>query len=197
MARIKTLSEDRPDWLELVRELHEDIKNGQGKKESARDIIYNDPSPIHSAPWIYHVRANLRIASIASIARFHRARAGTAILRHCFSSFAAPRANLPQDHRADRRTRRPATRIAFRTCLSDPARVPPSETRYTNPSRPPRLRAPRVLRSGGSGKDLFGDLLRLTSAVHSDDFDLDRIKPLLNVALADHLENAHLGPSSP
>ncbi|SPQ24624.1 97c9ee06-2340-46e8-9cfe-007cd5817b15 [Thermothielavioides terrestris] len=47
------------------------------------------------------------------------------------------------------------------------------------------LRASRLLRSSGSGKDLYGDLLRLNSAVHSDDFNLDRIKPLLKAALAD------------
>ncbi|KAL2015068.1 hypothetical protein VTK56DRAFT_6412 [Thermocarpiscus australiensis] len=52
------------------------------------------------------------------------------------------------------------------------------------------LRASRLLRSGGSGKDLFGDLLRLTSAVHSDDFDLDRTRPLLKAALADDLDDA-------
>ncbi|KAK3933951.1 hypothetical protein QBC46DRAFT_400887, partial [Diplogelasinospora grovesii] len=52
------------------------------------------------------------------------------------------------------------------------------------------IRASRLLRSGGTGKDLFGDLLRLNSAVHSDDFDLDRIKPLLSAALADDLDDA-------
>ncbi|KAK4131096.1 hypothetical protein BT67DRAFT_389147 [Trichocladium antarcticum] len=51
-------------------------------------------------------------------------------------------------------------------------------------------RASRLLRSSGSRKDLFGDLLQLASAVYSDDFDLDRIKPLLNAALADPLDDA-------
>ncbi|KAJ4307335.1 hypothetical protein N0V88_000718 [Collariella sp. IMI 366227] len=44
----------------------------------------------------------------------------------------------------------------------------------------------------GSGKNLFSDLSRLNSAVNSNDFDLGRIKPLLNAALADHLDNALL-----
>ncbi|KAK4095776.1 hypothetical protein N658DRAFT_570173 [Parathielavia hyrcaniae] len=52
------------------------------------------------------------------------------------------------------------------------------------------LRASRLLRSSGSGKNLFSDLSRLNSAVNSNGFDLDRIKPLLNAALADHLEDA-------
>ncbi|KAK4245555.1 hypothetical protein C7999DRAFT_42898 [Corynascus novoguineensis] len=51
------------------------------------------------------------------------------------------------------------------------------------------LRASRLLRSRGSGKNLFSDLSRLNSAVNSDDFDLDRIKPLLNASLADHLDD--------
>ncbi|KAK4209472.1 hypothetical protein QBC37DRAFT_475544 [Rhypophila decipiens] len=42
------------------------------------------------------------------------------------------------------------------------------------------LRASRLLRSSGSGKNLL----------NSDDFDLDRIKPLLNAALADHLDDS-------
>ncbi|KAH8744073.1 hypothetical protein F5883DRAFT_30549 [Diaporthe sp. PMI_573] len=52
------------------------------------------------------------------------------------------------------------------------------------------LRASRLLRSGSTGKDLFGDLLRLNSAVHSDDFDLDRIRPLLSAVLADDSNDA-------
>ncbi|KAB5581241.1 hypothetical protein GE09DRAFT_1085605 [Coniochaeta sp. 2T2.1] len=53
------------------------------------------------------------------------------------------------------------------------------------------LRASRLLRpGGGSGKNLFSDLSRLSSAGNSDDFDLDRIKPLLRAALADHRDDA-------
>jgi hypothetical protein len=37
---------------------------------------------------------------------------------------------------------------------------------------------------------LRDDLWRLELALRSDDFDLDRIKPLLNAALADHLDDA-------
>ena len=33
------------------------------------------------------------------------------------------------------------------------------------------------------------DLLRLELSLDSDDFDLDRIKPVLNAALADHLDD--------
>lgn len=47
------------------------------------------------------------------------------------------------------------------------------------------LRASRLLRSSSIRKNLFGDLSRLNSTVNSDDFDLHRIKPLLNAALAD------------
>jgi len=46
------------------------------------------------------------------------------------------------------------------------------------------LRASRLLRSSGSGKNLFSDLSRLNSAVNSDDFDLDSIKPLLRSVIA-------------
>ncbi|KAK5660714.1 hypothetical protein OQA88_12079 [Cercophora sp. LCS_1] len=47
------------------------------------------------------------------------------------------------------------------------------------------LPASRLLRSSGRGKNLLGDLLRLNSALNSDDyFDLDRIKPLLKSAIA-------------
>ncbi|KAH7021588.1 LOW QUALITY PROTEIN: uncharacterized protein B0I36DRAFT_394304 [Microdochium trichocladiopsis] len=47
------------------------------------------------------------------------------------------------------------------------------------------LPASRLLRSSGSGKNLFSDLSRLNSAVNSDNFDLDSIKPLLRSAIAD------------
>ncbi|KAK4177255.1 hypothetical protein QBC36DRAFT_212056 [Triangularia setosa] len=52
------------------------------------------------------------------------------------------------------------------------------------------FRVPHLFCSSGSGKDLFGDLLRLTSAVHFNDFGLSRIKPLLNAAYADYLDDA-------
>ncbi|KAJ2996128.1 hypothetical protein NUW58_g1072 [Xylaria curta] len=45
------------------------------------------------------------------------------------------------------------------------------------------LPAARQLRSS-SGKPLFSELSRLTTAIASDDFDFDRVRPLLNVALA-------------
>ncbi|PGG98196.1 hypothetical protein AJ80_09574 [Polytolypa hystricis UAMH7299] len=47
----------------------------------------------------------------------------------------------------------------------------------------------RLLRSSGGGKNLFSDLIRLNSAINSGDFDLDRIKPLLNSAIADDLDD--------
>ncbi|KAK0712345.1 hypothetical protein B0T26DRAFT_741530 [Lasiosphaeria miniovina] len=47
------------------------------------------------------------------------------------------------------------------------------------------LPASRLLRSSGSGKNLFSDLSRLNSAVNSDDFDLDSVKPLLRSAITD------------
>jgi hypothetical protein len=47
---------------------------------------------------------------------------------------------------------------------------------------PQSLRPSRLLRSSGSGKNHFSDLSRLNSALNSDDFDLDRIKPLLRTA---------------
>ncbi|EEY24042.1 conserved hypothetical protein [Verticillium alfalfae VaMs.102] len=50
--------------------------------------------------------------------------------------------------------------------------------------------ASRLLRSGGRGKNLFSDLSRLSSAVNSDDFDFDRIKPLFKASLADTLDDA-------
>ncbi|KAI6293855.1 hypothetical protein MCOR34_009805 [Pyricularia oryzae] len=52
------------------------------------------------------------------------------------------------------------------------------------------LPASRLLRSGGTGKNVLGDIARLNSAVASDDFDLDRIKPLLRAALADDPNDA-------
>ncbi|KAG7402743.1 hypothetical protein Forpe1208_v017044 [Fusarium oxysporum f. sp. rapae] len=47
------------------------------------------------------------------------------------------------------------------------------------------LRASRLLRSSGSGKNLLSDLSRLNAAVNSDEVDLDRIKPLLRLSLTD------------
>ena len=52
------------------------------------------------------------------------------------------------------------------------------------------LRISRLLRSSGSGKNLFSDLSRLNSAVNSDDFDPDRIRPLLKSAVADNPDDA-------
>ncbi|KAH6869569.1 hypothetical protein B0T10DRAFT_418334 [Thelonectria olida] len=46
------------------------------------------------------------------------------------------------------------------------------------------LRISRLLRSTGSGKNLLSDLSRLNAAINLDDFDLDRIKPLLRLTLA-------------
>ncbi|EJT69154.1 hypothetical protein GGTG_13263 [Gaeumannomyces tritici R3-111a-1] len=46
------------------------------------------------------------------------------------------------------------------------------------------LPASRLLRSGGTGKNVLADIARLNLVVASDDFDLDRIKPLLRAALA-------------
>ncbi|KAK4243176.1 hypothetical protein C7999DRAFT_44951 [Corynascus novoguineensis] len=42
----------------------------------------------------------------------------------------------------------------------------------------------------GDNDRLFKDMISLNSAVNSDDFDLDRIKPLLRAALADHRDDA-------
>ncbi|KAK3897955.1 dual serine/threonine and tyrosine protein kinase, partial [Staphylotrichum tortipilum] len=47
----------------------------------------------------------------------------------------------------------------------------------------------RLLPSNIGGGTLRSDLSKLNSAVNSDDFDLDRIKPLLTAALADHLDD--------
>ncbi|OAA64472.1 Protein kinase-like domain protein [Niveomyces insectorum RCEF 264] len=52
------------------------------------------------------------------------------------------------------------------------------------------LRVSRLLRSSSGGKGLFGDLSRLNSAVYSDDFDLDRIKPVLKSVIADDPDDA-------
>ncbi|RYC78653.1 hypothetical protein BFJ63_vAg18473 [Fusarium oxysporum f. sp. narcissi] len=52
------------------------------------------------------------------------------------------------------------------------------------------LRISRLLRSSGSGKNLLSDLSRLNAAVNLDDFDLDRIKPLLRLTLADKPDDA-------
>ncbi|KAL2171516.1 hypothetical protein VTG60DRAFT_2684 [Thermothelomyces hinnuleus] len=54
------------------------------------------------------------------------------------------------------------------------------------------LPAARLLRSSGRGKSLFGDLLRLNDAIDSDDFDPERVKPLLNAALADEIDDAFI-----
>ncbi|KAK7421733.1 hypothetical protein QQZ08_009821 [Neonectria magnoliae] len=43
----------------------------------------------------------------------------------------------------------------------------------------------RHLRSNSGGRNLLSDILKLISALNSDDFDLDRIKPLLKAALAE------------
>ncbi|QLI74381.1 uncharacterized protein G6M90_00g113480 [Metarhizium brunneum] len=51
------------------------------------------------------------------------------------------------------------------------------------------IRASRLLRSGGNGKNLLSDLLRVNSTVNSGEFDFDHIKPLLKVALADSLDD--------
>ncbi|KAK3312493.1 hypothetical protein B0H66DRAFT_608756 [Apodospora peruviana] len=54
------------------------------------------------------------------------------------------------------------------------------------------LRASRLLRSSGRGKNLFSDLSRLNSAVNSDNFNLDHIKPLLKSVLADNPDDAQI-----
>ena len=45
------------------------------------------------------------------------------------------------------------------------------------------LSASRLLPSNGANKSLLGDLLRLNSAVDSDDFDIKQFLPLLNAIL--------------
>ncbi|KAK0728902.1 hypothetical protein B0T26DRAFT_810694 [Lasiosphaeria miniovina] len=52
------------------------------------------------------------------------------------------------------------------------------------------LRVSRQLRSSGRDRNLLSDLSRLNSAVNSDDFDLDYIKPLLKCAIADNIDDA-------
>ncbi|KAK5652988.1 hypothetical protein OQA88_9468 [Cercophora sp. LCS_1] len=52
------------------------------------------------------------------------------------------------------------------------------------------LPASRLLRSSGHSESLFSDLSRLDSAVSSNDFDFDRIKPLLKAALANDPDDA-------
>ncbi|ORY59944.1 uncharacterized protein BCR38DRAFT_350524 [Pseudomassariella vexata] len=46
------------------------------------------------------------------------------------------------------------------------------------------LRISRLLPSTGRGKNLLSDLTRLNSAANSDNFDFDRVRPLLDVTLA-------------
>lgn len=48
----------------------------------------------------------------------------------------------------------------------------------------------RLLRSSGSGKNLFSDIGRLYSVAVSDDFDLDHIKPLLHAVLTENTNDA-------
>jgi hypothetical protein len=45
------------------------------------------------------------------------------------------------------------------------------------------LPASRILRSNTGNKDFYGDPLRLNSAVHSDDFDIERVTPLLKAVI--------------
>ncbi|KAJ2906934.1 hypothetical protein MKZ38_009797 [Zalerion maritima] len=54
------------------------------------------------------------------------------------------------------------------------------------------LRVSRLLQSGGSGKNLFGDLSRLSSAINGGDFNFDRTRPLLNATLADNLDDVRI-----
>lgn len=51
------------------------------------------------------------------------------------------------------------------------------------------LRAPRILRSCGSGKNLIDDISRLVPIINSDGFELDSIKPLLKSALSDAIDD--------
>ncbi|KLU93004.1 hypothetical protein MAPG_11943 [Magnaporthiopsis poae ATCC 64411] len=51
------------------------------------------------------------------------------------------------------------------------------------------LQAARLLPSSGRRKSLYFDLTNLGTAVGEDDFDFDRIKPLLNAVLANHAGN--------
>jgi hypothetical protein len=45
------------------------------------------------------------------------------------------------------------------------------------------LPASRILRSNSGNKNFFDDLLRLNSAVNSDDFDIERVTPLLKAVI--------------
>ncbi|KFZ02079.1 hypothetical protein V500_00447 [Pseudogymnoascus sp. VKM F-4518 (FW-2643)] len=45
------------------------------------------------------------------------------------------------------------------------------------------LPASRILRSNTGNRNFYGDLLRLNSAVNSDDFDIDRVTPLLKAVI--------------
>jgi hypothetical protein len=45
------------------------------------------------------------------------------------------------------------------------------------------LPASRILRSNTGNKNFYGDLLRLNSAVNSDDFDIERVTPLLEAVI--------------
>ncbi|KAM7191172.1 hypothetical protein V8F33_009043 [Rhypophila sp. PSN 637] len=56
------------------------------------------------------------------------------------------------------------------------------------------ISATRLLPSKTGCDTLRNDLLKLISAIASNDFDLDRIKPLLTAALADHLDDAIIWP---
>ncbi|KAF3768239.1 hypothetical protein M406DRAFT_249998 [Cryphonectria parasitica EP155] len=58
------------------------------------------------------------------------------------------------------------------------------------PVKYPSSDTSRLLPSRGSGNNLLSDLSRLISVVNSDDLDLNRIKPLLNAALADSPDDA-------
>ncbi|KAG7110950.1 hypothetical protein HYQ45_017365 [Verticillium longisporum] len=63
------------------------------------------------------------------------------------------------------------------------------------------LPAARQLRSKTSGKHIFSDLLTLNAAIVSDDYNFDRIRPLLSSALTDNLDDAllwdHVYPMAP
>ncbi|KAH8651721.1 serine/threonine-protein kinase Sgk2 [Ilyonectria robusta] len=50
----------------------------------------------------------------------------------------------------------------------------------------------RHLRSNSGGRNLLSDILKLTSALNSDDFDLDRIKPLLKAAVTGDADDSHI-----
>ncbi|EXK25605.1 hypothetical protein FOMG_17734 [Fusarium oxysporum f. sp. melonis 26406] len=55
------------------------------------------------------------------------------------------------------------------------------------------LRASRLLRSSGSGKNLLSDLSRLNAAVNPNALGLDRIKPLLRLSLTDQPADTLIG----